>query len=108
MKATVRGFIYQGSNGEWVLSQEPNLKSCCVNSPAKKDAQIILEGVFEPQNRALNITGSLKVVDGRLHLSNASIESGSQNWGWILPLIICGVCLVVWMGRKMNIVHLHS
>ncbi len=52
---SVRGFLYQTPEGFWVLSQEPDLKSCCKGSKGKVMEQIYLEG-------GLPIEGSESVV----------------------------------------------
>lgn len=109
MKATLRGFIYQDLQGAWVLSDEPNLKSCCINSAGKAERQILLSGDFHPTDRAVTLTGNLKVVEGRIHLSDAQKEQGSSgSAGWIGLLIACGAILMVWMWRKRNLFHFPS
>ncbi|MFN0064630.1 MAG: hypothetical protein ACKVOH_00150, partial [Chlamydiales bacterium] len=60
-KAQIKGFLFATSDGKWVLSQEPNLKTCCVGKPTKSESQIFLEGDFfeYPQNRVLVCQGFL-------------------------------------------------
>ena len=68
----IRGFLYETTDKRLVLAEEPNLKSCCVGSPAKRRRQIVilettvsgavLEGVGQ-QARSLPIT-----LTGILHI----------------------------------------
>lgn len=110
MKVTARGFLYQGTNGEWILSPEAHLKSCCIKSPAKISEQILLEGNgLSPATRAVSVTGSIKVQDGRLYLTEAEIEPLSLTWiGWLVVLAACGLSLMVWMRRKQHLLHSSS
>ena len=43
----IRGFLYQSCKGEWILAEEPNLKTCCIGSSKKADTQIHLNKEFE-------------------------------------------------------------
>lgn len=105
MQATLRGFLYQDSQGKWVLDESPNLQSCCVNSSGKQNEQVLLEGDLKPTSHVVNVAGTLQVREGRLLLKNARVESLSYDWvGWVLVFAACGGLLAMWMGRKNNMI----
>jgi hypothetical protein len=60
---TLRGFLYKTTNGSWVLSQEPNLKSCCVGAQSKVMKQIYLFGELPDvaSSAVAEVTGRFKV-----------------------------------------------
>jgi hypothetical protein len=59
----IRGFLYCSETGTWVLSPEPNLKSCCAGSVDKVFRQIFVEGVSEnpSNNRAVTLCGTFAI-----------------------------------------------
>ena len=59
----LRGFAYETPGGEWILSSDPHLKSCCIGSVAKADQQVVLHGLS-----ALPGKGKVVVVEGMLSL----------------------------------------
>lgn len=61
---TLRGFLYSDGDGGWILSDEPNLKSCCVGSTSKVMRQVYLEGDFTDSNPGVvvAIKGDLQVA----------------------------------------------
>ena len=46
----IRGFIYKSPDNEWVLAEEPDLKSCCLG----KEGQIYLHGDYTVQGTLQN------------------------------------------------------
>jgi hypothetical protein len=45
-RVNVRGFLYPTLDNQWILSSEPQLKSCCAGSIHKADQQIFI--YFDP------------------------------------------------------------
>ncbi len=71
----IRGFLYATEDGRWIVSSEPNLKTCCIGSSQKAQSQVILDSTFEefPSNRAIALQGTLTSVNGVFHLTNARV-----------------------------------
>ena len=46
-KVKIRGFLYTNQQNQWVLSHQPNVKTCCVNKLANP---LFLEGNFDFQD----------------------------------------------------------
>lgn len=85
-KIEIRGFLYQGKNGEWILSGEPNLKSCCVGSMEKRSQQIILHDTFSQEqiNKVVHLQGILHKQDHLYILDEITlIEKTSHSHGLI-------------------------
>ncbi len=68
---TVRGFLYPDKEGGWILSDEPNLKSCCVGSASKVMRQVYLDGDI-----AYNNPGVVATVSGDLSIDPRYSSSG--------------------------------
>ena len=60
---TLRGFLYKTPDGAWILSQEPQLKSCCAGSHSKVKEQFYLIGEFtdSPAATVAEVTGLFKI-----------------------------------------------
>lgn len=97
---SLRGFLYRSDDGNWILSQEPNLRSCCVGSAKKINSQVVLEGDINEVylQKAVTIKG-IWSKEPRFQLNYARIEETNQ-WSllWIIPIILIGGYLV----RKMQ------
>lgn len=75
----IRGFLYLDSHKQWVLSNEPNLRSCCVGLASKSAQQILLQP-FDPiqlkTKRAVAMQGTLELYQGsnyKFLLKNAQL-----------------------------------
>lgn len=65
----IRGFVYQDEEGNWILSCQPDVPSCC-RSKDNVCHQIVLEGeVGSPKNQ------SIADVRGQLYLSENQKQS---------------------------------
>lgn len=72
---TIRGFLYLSPTRGWILSSEPNMKSCCVDTDGKRVKQIIVEGDFSTSSgsKALLLTGQLITEQDHYILRNARL-----------------------------------
>ncbi|MFT4553456.1 MAG: hypothetical protein ACI9S8_002096 [Chlamydiales bacterium] len=63
-EVVVRGFLFQTSTGKWILSEKPNVKSCCAGSPTKAIQQIFLDGSYNKSdiNKAVTLQGKF-IID---------------------------------------------
>ncbi len=79
----VKGFLFRDQSGQVVLSNTPNMRSCCVGK--ESIAQLYLKGEFPDQ-----LPSQMTVIRGKLNektLEDASIVSGS-SYGLTLFLLI--------------------
>ncbi|NGX41747.1 MAG: hypothetical protein K940chlam7_00019 [Chlamydiae bacterium] len=97
---TIRGFLYQTQGGDWVLAEEPNLKTCCVGSAKKIDRQIFVSGEFGNPERVLAVTlqgrfdakptmdskGNIKKL---YHITEAKlIDEPNHSWSKLLFVFV--------------------
>ena len=63
-KLALKGFLYQTGEGNWILSNEPHLKSCCLGKKELQHTQIQLLGDFSNAdlNKPLHVEGTLHVA----------------------------------------------
>lgn len=114
-EVSIRGFLYQGPEGQWIISSEPNLRTCCVRAAGKVAQQIILSGNFigGTQQHAVTLQGRFIVepewnTDGSLkqlyRLEQAVILSEPPfSWSNIMiVLVVLCSCFVVylWVLRR--------
>lgn len=102
----MRGFLYKTETGEFILASEPNLKSCCISTDAKRDRQVVVVG-----KEMLEMTPSLTVLlegdiamdNDRLHLTNANVVEEPVDFTVIIWIIVasCMIILVVMMLSKL-------
>lgn len=62
-EVTMRGFLYQDKEKRWLLSAEPNLKSCCLGTSAKIATQVVVLGEIQEPSFICPVT-----VEGKFKL----------------------------------------
>lgn len=84
----LRGYLYRDSNGNIVLTDTPNLKSCCVGKP--EISKIYISGSF-PEKLPVQLSVVRGILKGE-NLEEAEIVSSSGSGA---SLIIAGLILVL-------------
>jgi hypothetical protein len=101
-KLELKGFLFQSNDGAWILSKDPDLKSCCIGSAHKRDSQVTLLGEFSTYstNKPLQVTGTLHAAtEGYILAETDVIQKGSFPI-WTVGGA-CIVCLVL-VGVKLK------
>lgn len=88
-----KGFLRQTDDGKWVLSKQPDVKSCCL---LKQEDITVLEGDFShfPTKRAVKIKGII-IKDDPLTLDQVS-QVQQVTW----PYMVIGTLCLVWAIRR--------
>lgn len=68
----IRGFLYQATDGRWLLAEEPNLKTCCVGASHQATRQVTLHGEGDSFPIGFAVT-----VQGILHHHPRYLADGS-------------------------------
>ncbi|MDP1836227.1 MAG: hypothetical protein Q8K75_09935 [Chlamydiales bacterium] len=76
-ETTLRGFLYKSIDGRWVLSDQPDLKTCCVGTSNHILKQVTLLGTFDAPSPS-----SVVVVKGIF-----SIEPNYNDKGELTSLL---------------------
>ena len=80
----IKGFLYEGQDG-WVLTDKPNLKSCCVGK-CEKRIRVWGEGLVAAPDRVVTLKGILAENESGYQLSEAKLIEKEYSWLWVLLL----------------------
>jgi hypothetical protein len=105
-QVTLRGFIYHSSDGRWILSSQPDLKTCCVGSPSKALSQVIVEGnsQFGATDRVIALRGTLQIrpeydddnaLKALFYLTNAEIAAPPDDTSTFPLVLIFGIVCAI-------------
>jgi hypothetical protein len=92
----IRGFLYKSSDGQWILVDKPNLKSCCIE---KEKTRIVVRGTLpEDANGtvALLLQGDLRPDGSKYILDNAIVieEHHGETFGIIVGVAIATIAAI--------------
>jgi cytochrome oxidase assembly protein ShyY1 len=96
----VRGYLYRDPKGQVILSDTPNMRSCCFGKAEIR--QISLAGEFpeELPNQVASVEGELKVA-GKPYLENAKITSSSHSYGlWIMMGVPLAILAFLFLRKR--------
>jgi hypothetical protein len=91
-EVTMRGFLYQLQDGQWVLAQQPNLRTCCV----QKNSYVLLNGngLLKVTDTAVSIEGIFR-TEGQHRIDVAGVVSKNSSIWIIIAAIIAGVIGII-------------
>jgi len=94
----VRGFLYRTGDGGWILAPQPDLKSCCVGSEARRDEQLIVVGWEEESapNRAVSLLGTIE--DRHFYIEEQ--KSSPMSMADFIPVVVTIVLAAVILVRR--------
>ncbi|MCH9624961.1 MAG: hypothetical protein S4CHLAM123_01230 [Chlamydiales bacterium] len=100
---TLTGFLFQTEESNWILSNEPDLKTCCIGAKHKRESQITLLGNFSnyTEHLPLKVTGTLhKNEMGSYALSDANITQNISFPYWTVGIV--GSLLLAFVGIRLK------
>lgn len=104
-KIEIRGFLYQGKNEEWILSGEPNLKSCCVGSVEKISHQLILHDTFSQEqiNKVVHLQGILHKQDHLYFLDEIKLIENTSHSHGLINLAFASLILLFFLIYRISL-----
>lgn len=70
----IRGFLYEDKQGKKILSNEPNLRTCCVGAKSKRKKQILVTGKIGSFSPQYPIT-----LQGLFYIAEEAKEDGNST-----------------------------
>lgn len=103
----IRGFLHADLEGQWILADEPRLKSCCLGAKDKRFHQIYLDTSFDShlKNTIMTVQGRLKWgPNDRFHLRETLPLLENNKHPRIIVWTIVGLMLggSLYLFYKMN------
>jgi hypothetical protein len=101
----IRGFLYTKEEGGFILSSEPDLKTCCIEAPNKASSQITI--IFRekpiPNNRAVTVQGVLHtyIEKDNWKLMDAVVIPQNANNLLLVFLILGLLCVAFFIIRAL-------
>lgn len=101
-KCQVSGFLYKSIEGQYILSQESQLKSCCIGSKSKINSQIVCSGFLDDalNKGVINLSGTLDQEQGQFVLRECHIVEKKRFP--IKTLLMSSIAILFFILRKRN------
>lgn len=100
---SVRGFLYQISDGSWILASEPNLRTCCIEKKQRLSRQIYLPNFQGVQcDKPLTVIGKFTLnpegTPSIFSLVEGEIGPEETQSKQFIPLLIAALIVTVGSG----------
>lgn len=116
-QVTLRGFLYRTADDRWILSSQPDLKTCCVGSPSKMLSQIIVESDanLESAEKVIALRGTFQIrphhdKEGTLlalfYLTQAEIAAPDADNHTLPKALIAGIlCAIALFAFSLRLIR---
>ena len=100
----IKGFLKKGLNNNFVLSANPETKSCCVGKKENQAKEIALEGSFPENliNKVVKIRGFLSILDNQKKIDlPVIIHNNSKSYLTYFVFSITIIVIIFKFSKKL-------
>lgn len=110
----IRGFLYLQDNQSYLLSSQPNLRSCCMGVSHKMTEQIVIPNLANPPSEIVqypvliegNLVAELTSSEAqefsyKFILTNAVLKESYHSFSWLTLVISLLLLAITYFGIKM-------
>lgn len=82
----MRGFTHKSAEGEWFLTDQPTLKSCCQSSPSMSEVVFLITDDPIEEKRLYTFEGTVVHEGGKTTLVGKKVDVGEKPFTMIIAV----------------------